>query len=208
MSKGIYFCSPFFNKLYKDISISEPSISRSYTTVTNGRLNVESIQMQQEATISWQGWTTTLSQLKLSGWRFNSKPKYSNWRDPDNSAKSNAYLYIWNPSKSLMGRIKLNEHANCTGELDYLMPMKVARATKAVFIQHAEEALLELENQVNELIEAKAKVEEAPGPYDTEEDIPELMAIIARIQGARSASKVKKVQKVIDFKDYFTKKRA
>lgn len=58
------------------------------------------------ANINWEGWWTTLYDLRRSGWVFTQKNRYYNQARPKDSAASHDYFYMRHPLTGMLARFK------------------------------------------------------------------------------------------------------
>lgn len=79
--------------------------------------------IQDNSIIEWAGWWTTWHALRKEGWIITIKPKYENWRRPNDSETSIEKVYIRHPKTRMIGRISKDNNFEMTNNdytLDYL----------------------------------------------------------------------------------------
>lgn len=140
--------------------------------------------------IRWQGWTTTIAELKLAGWVISHKEPYRNWRDAKNSAKANRYIYLRNHALRMIGRLRVekNQHYNLTS--DEMVGNDVIRNYTLDF----------LTGESNRKLRPKPVYDDAvtEAVLSTAEDIPALLDLVLQLQGPQ---KKKRKQAEITYLD-------
>lgn len=129
-----------------------------------------SFDIRDCSTICWQGWWTTWDALRSAGWKITVEPAYSNWRQPEASAKSREKLYIRHPASAMIGRITQEAVESEFHSSDYTLDF--------------------LTQECNHRVKPFRIQEERDLTAD---DIPDLMGLILRLQAKdrKSAKRIK-----------------
>ena len=131
-------------------------------------------QLDDSTILEWEGWHTTLGELKSKGWVISEKLAYDNWKQSTDSAASHDKIYLRHPVHKTIGRIKFSREDE-PGKLSYLYNLYGDR-----FCHQVNRYTLDfLAQECNKWVKPPRWIEEKEF---TQDDIPKLMNIILDIQ--------------------------
>jgi hypothetical protein len=117
--------------------------------------------------IIWEGWETTFLELFNSGWEITSIPKYENWMNPKDSARSHDKIYIRHPTYKTIGRITKDPAYD-------------------ILIDESTYTLDFLSQECNKWVKPPRCIDERELTID---DVPRMMEIILNLQNANKPKK-------------------